>query len=71
MKQYAAIHVGTGWATELTWGVMVQGIKPTAELLCVGFTQTQAEKLVAKLNEPSESAVRLKMAAPVAALLWR
>ena len=69
MKQYAAIHVGTRWTTEHTWGVMVEGLKPSAELLCVGCTQAQAEHLVAKLNAPPENTMRLKMVAPVTAVL--
>ena len=69
MKKYTAIHVGTRWATEHTWGVMVEGAKPSAELLCVGCTQAQAESMVAKLNERLENSVPLKMVAPAAALL--
>ena len=69
MKKYAPIHVGTRWATEHTWGVMVEGVKPSAELLCVGCTQAQAEGMAAKLNERPEDTVRLKMVAPAAALL--
>ena len=69
MKKYAPIHVGTRWATEHTWGVMVEGVKPSAELLCVGCTQGQAEGMAAKLNEQPEDTVRLKMVAPAAALL--
>ena len=69
MKKYAPIHVGTRWATEHTWGVMVEGVKPSAELLCVGCTQGQAEGMAAKLNERPEDTVRLKMVAPAAALL--
>ncbi len=69
MKHYAAIHVGTRWATEHTWGVMVEGVKPSAELLCVGCTQTQAEGMAATLNSRPDDAVRLKMVAPAAALL--
>jgi len=69
MKKYTPIHVGTRWATEHTWGVMVEGVKPSAELLCVGCTQAQAEGMAAKLNERAADTVRLKMVAPVAALL--
>ena len=69
MKKYAPIHVGTRWATEHTWGVMVEGVKPSAELLCVGCTQAQAEGMAAKLNERPADTVRLKMVAPAAALL--
>ena len=69
MKKYAPIHVGTRWATEHTWGVMVEGVKPSAELLCVGCTQGQAEGMAAKLNERPDETVRLKMVAPAAALL--
>ena len=69
MKKYAPIHVGTRWATEHTWGVMVEGVKPSAELLCVGCTQAQAEGMAAKLNERPADSVRLKMVAPAAALL--
>ena len=69
MKKYAPIHVGTRWATEHTWGVMVEGVKPSAELLCVGCTQAQAEGMASKLNERPEDTVRLKMVAPAAALL--
>ncbi len=70
MKKYAPIHVGTRWATEHTWGVMVEGVKPAAELLCVGCTQAQAEGMVAKLNERQEkSAVPLKMVAPTVAVM--
>ena len=69
MKKYAPIHVGTRWATEHTWGVMVEGVKPSAELLCVGCTQAQAEGMASKLNERPEDTVRLKMIAPAAALL--
>ena len=69
MKKYTPIHVGTRWATEHTWGVMVEGVKPSAELLCVGCTQAQAEGMAAKLNERPADTVRLKMVAPAAALL--
>jgi len=69
MKKYTPIHVGTRWATEHTWGVMVEGVKPSAELLCVGCTQAQAEGMAAKLNERPDDTVRLKMVAPAAALL--
>ena len=69
MKKYTPIHVGTRWATEHTWGVMVEGVKPSAELLCVGCTQAQAEGMAAKLNERPNETVRLKMVAPAAALL--
>jgi len=70
MKKYAPIHVGTRWATDHTWGVMVEGIgRPAAELLCVGCTQAQAEGMAAKLNERPADTVRLKMVAPTAALL--
>ena len=69
MKKYAPIHVGSRWATEHTWGVMVEGVKPSAELLCVGCTQAQAEGMAAKLNERPADSVRLKMVAPAAALL--
>ncbi len=69
MKKYAPIHVGTRWATEHTWGVMVEGVKPSAELLCVGCTQAQAEGMAEKLNERPGDTVRLKMVAPAAALL--
>ena len=69
MKKYAPIHVGTRWATEHTWGVMVEGVKPAAELLCVGCTQAQAEGMVVKLNERQESAVPLKMVAPAVAVM--
>ena len=51
MKQYTAIHVGTRWATEHTWGVMVEGVgRPGAELLCVGCTQAQAEGIIQRFN---------------------
>ena len=69
MKKYAPIHVGSRWATEHTWGVMVEGVKPAAELLCVGCTQAQAEDMAAKLNERAENSAPLKMVAPAAALL--
>ncbi len=69
MKKYAPIHVGTRWATEHTWGVMVEGVKPSAELLCVGCTQAQAEGMAATLNTRPDETVRLKMVAPAAALL--
>ena len=50
MKKYAPIHVGTRWATDHTWGVMVEGIgRPAAELLCVGCTQAQAEGTLSAL----------------------
>ena len=51
MKKYAAIHVGTRWTADHTWGVMVEGGKPAAELLCVGCTQKQAEEMAKRLNE--------------------
>jgi len=69
MKKYAPIHVGTRWATDHTWGVMVEGVKPSAELLCVGCTQAQAEGMAATLNTRPDETVRLKMVAPAAALL--
>ena len=69
MKKYSAIHVGTRWATDHTWGVMVEGVKPSAELLCVGCTQAQAEGMAATLNSRPDETVRLKMVAPAAALL--
>ncbi|MEI6194434.1 MAG: hypothetical protein WCS42_08890 [Verrucomicrobiota bacterium] len=70
MKKYAPIHVGTRWATEHTWGVMVEGIgRPAAELLCVGCTQAQAEGMAAKLNERQETTAPLKMVAPVVAVM--
>ncbi len=69
MKKYAPIQVGTCWATDHTWGVMVEGVMPSAELLCVGCTQAQAEGMAAKLNERAADTLRLKMVAPAAALL--
>ena len=69
MKKYAPIHVGTRWATDHTWGVMVEGVKPSAELLCVGCTQAQAEGMATTLNSRPDDTVRLKMVAPAAALL--
>ena len=69
MKKYAPIHVGTRWATEHTWGVMVEGVKPSAELLCVGCTQAQAEGMAAKLNERPENSAPLKMVAPVVVVM--
>jgi len=70
MKKYTPIHVGTRWATEHTWGVMVEGVgRPGAELLCVGCTQAQAEGMAAKLNERAENSAPLKMVAPVVAVM--
>ena len=71
MKKYTPIHVGTRWATEHTWGVMVEGVgRPGAELLCVGCTQAHAESLVAKLNGQPEIRRPVKVAAAaVAAML--
>ena len=71
MKHYTAIHVGTRWATEHTWGVMVEGVgRPGAELLCVGCTQAQADSLVAKLNGQPEIRRPVNVAAAaVAAML--
>ena len=69
MKTYTPIHVGTRWATDHTWGVMVEGVKPSAELLCVGCTQAQAEGMAATLNSRPDDTVRLKMVAPAVALL--
>ena len=69
MKKYAPIHVGTRWATDHTWGVMVEGVRPSAELLCVGCTQAQAEGMAAKLNERAENSAPLKMVAPVVAVM--
>ena len=64
MKKYAPIHVGTRWATEHTWGVMVEGVgRPGAELLCVGCTQAHAESLVARLNGEPEKRRPVKIAA--------
>jgi hypothetical protein len=70
MKQYTAIHVGTRWATEHTWGVMVEGVgRPGAELLCVGCTQAHAESLVAKLNGQPEIRRPIKIAAAAVAAM--
>ena len=70
MKQYTAIHVGTRWATEHTWGVMVEGVgRPGAELLCVGCTQAQADSLVTRLNRKPEIRRPIKVAAAVAAAI--
>ena len=72
MKQYTAIHVGTRWATEHTWGVMVEGVgRPGAELLCVGCTQGQAEGMAAKLNgvPPPRPAVKVAAVAVAALVL--
>ena len=69
MKKYTPIHVGTRWATDHTWGIMVEGVRPSAELVCVGCTQAQAEGMAALLNAKPDEALRLKMVAPVAALL--
>ena len=69
MKKYAPIHVGKRWTTEHAWGVMVEGVKPSAELLCVGCTQGQADSLAAKLNRQPESRRPVKIAAAVAAAL--
>ena len=70
MKQYTAIHVGTRWATEHTWGVMVEGVgRPGAELLCVGCTQAQADSLVAKLNGQPEIRRPIKVAAAAVAAM--
>ena len=71
MKKYAPIHVGTRWATDHTWGVMVEGVKPAAELLCVGCTQAQAKGMAAKLNGASRTGKLATAAAVlVAALLF-
>ncbi len=70
MKKYAPIHVGTRWATEHTWGVMVEGVgRPGAELLCVGCTQAHAESLVAKLNGQPEIRRPIKIAAAAVAAM--
>ena len=70
MKQYTAIHVGTRWATEHTWGVMVEGVgRPGAELLCVGCTQAHAESLVARLNGEPEKRRPIKIAAAAVAAM--
>jgi len=70
MKQYTAIHVGTRWATEHTWGVMVEGVgRPGAELLCVGCTQAHAESLVARLNGQPEIRRPVKIAAAAVAAI--
>ena len=70
MKTYSAINVGTRWATEHTWGVMVAGTNGLAKLLCVGCTQAQAEGMVEKLNGRPEKVGRIKKVLPaVAALL--
>lgn len=72
MKQYTAIHVGTRWATQHTWGVMVQGVgRPGAELLCVGCTQGQAEGMATKLNgvPPARKPVKVTAVAVAALLL--
>ena len=70
MKQYTAIHVGTRWATEHTWGVMVEGVgRPGAELLCVGCTQAHAESLVARLNGEPEKRRPVKIAAAAVAVM--
>ena len=70
MKQYTAIHVGTRWATEHTWGVMVEGVgRPGAELLCVGCTQAHAESLVARLNGEPEIRRPVKIAAAAVAAM--
>ncbi len=70
MKQYTAIHVGTRWATEHTWGVMVEGVgRPGAELLCVGCTQAHAESLVARLNGEPEIRRPIKVAAAAVAAM--
>ena len=69
MKKYAAIHVGTRWATDHTWGVMVEGAKPAAELLCVGCTQAQAEGMVEKLNGPPSHNGRVKSAVAAVVLV--
>lgn len=70
MKQYTTIHVGTRWATEHTWGVMVEGVgRPGAELLCVGCTQAHAESLVARLNGEPEERRPIKIAAAAVAAM--
>ena len=70
MKKYTPIHVGTRWATEHTWGVMVEGVgRPGAELLCVGCTQAHAESLVARLNGEPEIRRPIKVAAAAVAAL--
>jgi len=69
MKKYAPIYVGTRWATEHTWGVMVEGVKPSAELLCVGCTQAQAEGMASRLNERQGNTSPLKTVAPAVAVM--
>jgi len=70
MKKYTPIHVGTRWATEHTWGVMVEGVgRPGAELLCVGCTQAHAESLVARLNGQPEIRRPIKIAAAAVAAM--
>ena len=70
MKKYTPIHVGTRWATEHTWGVMVEGVgRPGAELLCVGCTQAHAESLVARLNGEPEIRRPIKVAAAAVAAM--
>ena len=70
MKKYTPIHVGTRWATEHTWGVMVEGVgRPGAELLCVGCTQAHAESLVARLNGEPEKRRPVKIAAAAVAAM--
>ena len=69
MKTYAAINVGTRWATEHTWGVMVAGANGLAKLLCVGCSQADAESMTAKLNGRPEKTGRTRKVLPAVAAL--
>ncbi|MDR3458093.1 MAG: hypothetical protein P4N60_11645 [Verrucomicrobiae bacterium] len=69
MKHYAAIHVGTRWANKHPWGVLVENMHGHAELLCVGCTQVQADKLVTKLNGQQEKGTKRKLVTALAGLV--
>ena len=53
MKRYAAIHVGTRLASTHGWGVMVDE-ESGRELVCMGYTREEAERLAGKLNTEKE-----------------
>ncbi len=66
MKRYASIHVGTRLAATHGWGVMLEQ-EGGRELVCMGYTRDEAERLAGKLNSAKEKKI-MKRVLPILAL---
>ncbi len=60
MKRYAAIEVGTRLAATHGWGLMLEQ-ESGRELVCVGYTREEAEKLAGTMNAAKEKKIMKRM----------